>query len=618
MVIFGHQDLSRSAPFPRIDLVLCRNVLIYFTPELQDTVLSQFAFSLYPNGYLFLGKAETVRPVQAFYELVNKQWKVYRCVGNALPLGHRQHFSGLSAPQLERSNMKRQNRSMNKPDVEQKPSATSLEVSQLRRFNEVLLRFLAVGVVIIDRSYHIVTANGAARRLLGLREVGVDQDFLHAVRGVPYHQVRLAIDTVFRERSPINLTEVELESLTGDNGRFVNLSLALVQIETGVPDLAIISSIDVTQQVQVRRQLEIVQKEQKKLMNDLGTANKHLTEINKELTDTNEGLQVANEELVLTHEELQASIEEFETTNEELQATNEELETNNEELQATNEELETTNDELRARTNELQELTLLLENERSRLAKMVELAPFYILVLRGPNLMVEAYNPHYARSIENRPVQGQPLEKVIDLFWETGFEILRLARDTYHFDAPQSRSRVLSAFPKQDANKEYTKAYFTYTSVPSHDTTGKIDGVVIYALDETEERLREEVEEQNRMQTIFNNLSTVALALYDAQTGNLIMGSKRYLQRVVTVRHLELDELIGRSWRELTLIPSQEQATRLWQMVLESRVATHTGKLARETRSGEKIIWEDTLTPIFDADEPEKIRFILVSAADIT
>ena len=55
--------------------MLCRNVLIYFTPELQDTVLNQFAFSLYPNGYLFLGKAETVRPIEALYEVVNKQWK---------------------------------------------------------------------------------------------------------------------------------------------------------------------------------------------------------------------------------------------------------------------------------------------------------------------------------------------------------------------------------------------------------------------------------------------------------------------------------------------------------------------------------------------------------------
>jgi two-component system, chemotaxis family, CheB/CheR fusion protein len=267
---------------------------------------------------MYLGKAETVRPVQAFYELVNKQWKVYRCIANALPLGQRQHFSDMNTPQLERHSMKRPNRSLSKPDVEQKPSASSLEISQLRRFNEVLLRFLAVGVVVIDRSYRIVTANGAARRLLGLREVGIDQDFLHTARGVPYHQVRVAIDTVFRERSPINLEEVELESMTGENGRYVNLSLALVQIETGLPDLAIISVTDVTQQVQVRQQLETAQAEQRKLMNDLGTANKHLTDMNKELTETNEGLQVANEELVLTHEELQASIEEFETTNEEL------------------------------------------------------------------------------------------------------------------------------------------------------------------------------------------------------------------------------------------------------------------------------------------------------------
>jgi two-component system CheB/CheR fusion protein len=618
MVIFGQQDLSRSAPFPRIDLVLCRNVLIYFTPELQDTVLSQFAFSLYPNGYLFLGKAETVRPVQAFYELVNKQWKVYRCIANALPLGHRQHFSDVSMPQLERNPMKRQNRSMSKPDVEQKPSASSLEISQLRRFNEVLLRFLPVGVVVIDRAYRIVTANGAARRLLGLREVGFDQDFLHAVRGVPYHQVRIAIDTVFRERSPINLAEVELESVTGEHGRYVNLSLALVQVEAGLPDLALISVTDVTGQVQVRQQLEMVQAEQRKLMSDLGIANKHLSDMNKELTDTNEGLQVANEELVLTHEELQASIEEFETTNEELQATNEELETNNEELQATNEELETTNDELRARTNELQEMTMVLENERSRLARMVELAPFYILVLRGPSLIVEAYNPHYAHSVENRPVQGQPLEKVVDLFWDTGLEILHLARDTYHLDAPQSRSRVPTAFPKRDAGREQSKAYFTYASVPSHDASGRVDVVVIYALDETEQRFREGIEERKRMNVIFNNLSSVALALYDAQTGRLVMGSARYLEWVALVHHLKPDELIGHNWQELTLIPSQEQATQIWQMVLETQAAAHLTKLSREIRPGEMLFWDNTLTPIFDAGESAKIRFILVSAVDVT
>src|SRR6266550_1826529 len=93
MIIFGQQDLSRSAPFPRIDLVLCRNVLIYFTPELQEYVLNQFTFSLSPGGYLFLGIAETVRPTQSYFELVNKHWKVYRCTSSAVPLGRAQRFT---------------------------------------------------------------------------------------------------------------------------------------------------------------------------------------------------------------------------------------------------------------------------------------------------------------------------------------------------------------------------------------------------------------------------------------------------------------------------------------------------------------------------------------------
>src|SRR5437764_5388523 len=107
MVIFGQQDLSRSAPFPHIDLVLCRNVLIYFTPELQEYVLNQFAFSLSPHGYLFLGKAETVRPNQSHYEMVNKHWKVYQCIGNSLPIARRPGQPELSLPRLEGRTMKR-------------------------------------------------------------------------------------------------------------------------------------------------------------------------------------------------------------------------------------------------------------------------------------------------------------------------------------------------------------------------------------------------------------------------------------------------------------------------------------------------------------------------------
>jgi two-component system CheB/CheR fusion protein len=618
MVIFGQQDLSRSAPFPRIDLVLCRNVLIYFTPELQDYVLNQFAFSLSPNGFLFLGKAETVRPLQSYYELVNKQWKVYRCIGNALPSARRQTYPNISAPRLEGPQMHRQSRNIGKSSVDQEPP--SIELGQIRRFNELLLRFLPMGIVIIDRTYRILTANGAARRLLGLRDVDTEQDFLHAVGGIPYHEARNAIDTVFRERNAVNLPEIELDIASGGNGRFISFSISLMQLEAGAPDLAAISIMDVTQQVQVRRQLESVQAEQTQLMSELGTANKRLSDVNKELMDANEELQVANEELVLTHEELQASIEEFETTNEELQATNEELETNNEELQATNEELETTNDELRARTSELQELTSILESERGRLAEMVELAPFYILVLRGPTLIIEAYNPRYAHLVDARSVQGRPLDEVIDLFWEAGVEIVHLARDAYRTDKTQTTPRILTRLPRvQDLHGEQIESYFTYTIVPSHDSSGRVDGVIIYALDETEKRSREAEEERERLRLIFDNFSQAALALYNAPTGELIIASPRYLEDIAHVHKVPQNDLIGRKWSEISLVGSKEEAEKLWKSTIESRTPQRISELShRLMPENEEIVWDYSLTPIIDREHPQTIRYILVSAVEIT
>ena len=622
MVIFGQQDLSHSAPFPHIDLVLCRNVLIYFTPGLQDYVLNQFAFSLNPDGFLFLGKAETVRPTQLFYELENKHWKVYRCIGNSLPSTAQHGLSELRTSSMERGVKNRSQRLLGKTHADQEPQPLSLEMGQLRRFNELLLRFLPLGVVIIDRTYHILTANSTARRLLGLRDTAVDQDFLHTVHGIPYQGTRVAIDAVFRERNFITLPEVELEVSSGGNGRFVSLSIALMQLEPGLPELAAISVTDVTDQVQIRRQLENVQAEQSQLMQELGTANKRLSDMNKELMDANEELQVANEELMLTHEELQASIEEFETTNEELQATNEELETNNEELQATNEELETTNDELRARTGELQELTTSLGNERVRLSEMVEFAPFYILVLRGPALTVEAYNPRYARFLAGPDVQGHGLEEVIDLFWEpnAGFALMRLARDVYVNELPKTLSRIRTIMPatRQGAYEEQREGYFSYTLVPSHNASGRVDGVIIYASDETEQRARELQEELDQLKTVFTNTRTVALALYDGQTEALLMGSPRYLELVAQAHHGTPDTVPGHTWHEMPLLLPGEDSMQHWKNVVEDRATFRIPELTLSfSQDGPATIWDYNLTPIIDT-ELDTVRYMLVSAVEIT
>jgi two-component system CheB/CheR fusion protein len=466
IVIFGQQDISRGVPFPRIDLVTCRNLLIYLKPELQQVVLDLFAYSLHQSqGYLFLGKAETARPIKSTFELVNKKWKIYRCLAG--PLAFPVHESFTVAPnQIGRQPRRRQ--LVLPPEImgPRDSVQTELEVAQLRRINETMLRYTNVAVVIIDRSYRILTINAAARRLLGIRDVAYDQDFLHSVRGMPYQEARQTIDTAFREHSTITLPEMELDQLTEGSGRYVNLTIMIMQVEQGVPELAVITALDVTEQVQVKKRLEAVQREQADLVSELSAANKRFGAMNKELQDANEELQAANEELMLTQEELQATNEEFEATNEELQATNEELETNNEELQATNEELQTTNDELTARTLELQELSRQHKLEQLQLSVLLESFPHYVMVLNAEDLTIQTINPGYKQILPNRDVTGLPVNEVFkghDLS-----QLIKLLKRAVREKQPIHTAPIYASVSGEDGNE----SRFIHTVVPIEDETG--------------------------------------------------------------------------------------------------------------------------------------------------
>jgi len=167
------------------------------------------------------------------------------------------------------------------------------------------LRYTTVAVVIIDRSYRILTINAAARRLLGVRDLAYDQDFLHTVRGVPYHEVRRAIDAAFHERTTMKLSELELDHPPEASGQFVDLSVMIMPVENGA-ELAVITVHDVTEQTQLKKRLEAIQGEHAELVGELSAANKRFATMNKELQDANEELQAANEELMLTQEELRS------------------------------------------------------------------------------------------------------------------------------------------------------------------------------------------------------------------------------------------------------------------------------------------------------------------------
>lgn len=466
MVIFGQQDISRGVPFPRIDLVCCRNLLIYLKPELQQIVLDLFAYSLHQShGYLFLGKAETARPTKAAFELVNKKWKIYRCLGGPLgfPLQEASATTSHLSPPGRESRRRFVAPAFSNPG---NMSQEEVEVAQLRRVNETVLRYTNVAVVIIDRLYRIVTINAAARRLLGVRDIAYDQDFLHTVRGLPYHDVRRGIDTAFREHTTITLGEVQLDQNVEGTDRYLNLTIMSTQIEQGAPEICVITALDITSQVQLEKRLEAVQHEHSELVTELSVANKRFGAMNRELQDANEELQAANEELMLTQEELQATNEEFEATNEELQATNEELETNNEELQATNEELQTTNDELTARSSELQELMKQNRVEQFQLSQLLERFPHYVMVVNAEDLTIQTINSAYKQLLGGRDVTGLPVSEVFsghDLD-----QLLKLAkqavREIQALQTPAIEATVAGA------DEKYSR--LTHTIVPIPDETG--------------------------------------------------------------------------------------------------------------------------------------------------
>jgi two-component system, chemotaxis family, CheB/CheR fusion protein len=597
MVIFGQQDLSRGVPFPRIDLVVCRNLLIYFKPELQQDVLDLFAYSLHhTRGFLFLGRAETARPSKAVFELVDQRWKVYRCVGGPLPVPIRPERGELDTL-----------RAMARPAVGAQPGeapdpvADESELVQIRRANELLLRHLPQGVLVIDRGYTIVSLNPEARRLLGIRERVVGLDFLHAARSLPYREVRSAIDRAFQERSAVALPDLEVSPSPGD---VHYLALQVTPTGSNGATLACVTVVDVTELVRTKRRLAAVESEQKQLTDELGSSNRRLTEANQELQDANEELQTANEEMMLAQEELQSTNEEFEATNGELQAINEELETNNEELQATNEELETTNEELQARTSELQELMRTLSTERRRLGEVVELAPFHIVVLRGPGLVIESLNPPSGRLFDGSEFLGRPLE---DVCTDPNLESVCIgARHAFVGDRRWSSERLAVA-------TSGIERHYVFSAVPTHGADDEVDGVVLYAEDVTERLARDEQEQFDKLRLMLEHADPIAMALFEAPSGRLVQATTRFTKVIERLRGVPAAG--QRSWREVWFggadaAGSFDEAARTGSPIRfrEVRVAEARGVSA----------WDCSLIPVTDASAKSRVRHIAMTAVEIT
>jgi two-component system, chemotaxis family, CheB/CheR fusion protein len=311
-VIFGRNDLVQDAPISRIDLLVCRNTLMYFTAETQSQVLRRLHFALDSQGVLMLGKSEMLITHADLFMPVDLKRRVFRKVPRPAQHDRRRPFA---------------------PDFPDHVPHTLAEA-----LRETAFDVGGGGQVVVDAGGSVVMANDAARRMfnLGVGDLGRPiQDLELSYRPV---ELRGHLDAVAADRHGVEVKAVSWRSPAGQE-RFLDVRLTPMVGDDSLIGTSI-TYVDVT--------------DAKQLENELVTSK-------RELETAYEELQSTVEELETTNEELQSTNEELETTNEELQSTNEELETMNEELHSGNEELETMNEELQHRTLELNDMNAFLE-----------------------------------------------------------------------------------------------------------------------------------------------------------------------------------------------------------------------------------------------------------------
>jgi two-component system CheB/CheR fusion protein len=312
LVIFGRSNLAQDAPISHVNLLVCRNVLIYFAPDLQKQILGRLHYALEPGGILFLGKSESQLTNSRLFDRMNARWRIFQRI--------------TSTPSLEER--PDQHTEVAEP-VNNHVNRANLELEAARQQYRYLLEALRIGALLLNVDDTITQHNSAALTLCGLAPANLvgrrlsDTDLFVRIGdlGTQLQATRLNNES---SRFPSRVK-------SGSEERLLEVTMRPILGETGQRTGTLIYLDDQTVQEKLQTTVE-------------------------ELESTSEELQSANEELETTNEELQSTNEELETTNEELQSTNEELETTNEELQSLNEELETMNQELEERTKELDQV----------------------------------------------------------------------------------------------------------------------------------------------------------------------------------------------------------------------------------------------------------------------
>ncbi|PKM68637.1 MAG: chemotaxis protein CheR [Firmicutes bacterium HGW-Firmicutes-2] len=359
MLIFSEQSIIKDPPFSRLDLISCRNLMIYLSSELQKKLIPLFHYALSPNGILFLGVSETVGNFEMLFEVVDRKLKFYRRKEDAQGIQRSIPSQILEAP-------------VNKEEVDSlvgvktdfRPKPTLREITE-----QAILKDNSVSGILVNDNGDTLYIHGRTGMYLepSQGEVGVSNILKMAREGLR-RELKNALKNCIEKNETVRIQEINVRT----NGHFTKVNLTVKPVRIGTIStkkrtLYIILLEEAKEQA-INRKVEVNE------AHPTVESDAYIEELKSELRLKDEYLQAANEELETSNEELKSSVEEMQSVNEELQSTNEELETSKEELQSINEELTTVNSELQVKVHDLSQVS----NDMNNLLSGTNIATIFL------------------------------------------------------------------------------------------------------------------------------------------------------------------------------------------------------------------------------------------------
>ena len=446
LVLFAQHDVILDPPFTRLDLVSCRNLLIYFDPKLQQRLLPLFRYSLGPGGLLLLGSSESIGRLGHLFSPVQRKLRLFQRRDRATrrsPDFLLNSFPPLSGKAKE-PNVKKLEPSSSDP------SSRGLQAAADR----VLLQVYAPAAVVLNRDADIVYISGRTGKYLEPAAGKANWNIHAMAREELRAPLARAIKKAGTDTAPVNLHGIEVGA-NGSSHR-VDVTVQALQQPSSLRGLTIVvfrdaPNLPTSSDPEMSKGLRVRQAD----------VQRHRDEV-----------QALREESQRHREEAEAAQEELQSTNEELQSTNEELTTSKEELQSMNEELQTINSEMQTRLDDL----MLAQSDMQNLLNSIEIAILFL----DKDLNVRRYTERAAGIVNLRESDvGRPLSDLT-----TSLQYPDLQRD--------ATETLRSLQPKEKQVQSSDERWFAVRIMPYRRLDDVIDGVVVTLVDITGAKQLEE------------------------------------------------------------------------------------------------------------------------------